>query len=124
MLGDTITLSLSGTGGTPLVLNKVNQDNFSSQYLKKESLSETSLNIRHTKDAVKAGQPARDRHNVTITRTVYPTEAKPQGEVYTFSATIVVQPDCSLSAFTDLGEALGFMLNDVTFLTKLHGWES
>lgn len=123
MLGDTLTVSLDGSGGTAVVASKINQDTFSTMYLKKRTLDEITVSIKHTKDSVKAGTQAFDRHNVTFEQYVYPTEAKPLGIRRIVQLIIRNDPSDDEAAVTDLAEALTFWATDAN-LTKLFGWES
>lgn len=123
MLGDTLTVTYDGSGGTAVVCSKINQDAYSAEYLKKDTLFETRVKVRHLKETVKANTQAFDRHIVTFTQFVYPTEAKPLGVTREVSLTIRNNPSDTESAVTDLGEALTFWASDAN-LTKLFGWES
>lgn len=123
MLGDTLTVTLDGSGGTAVVASKINQDAYSAEYLKKQALDEVRVRVKHSKDTVKAGTQPFDRHIVTFEQYVYPTEAKPLGVTRTVQFTIRNDPSDSEAAVTDLGEALTFWLTDAN-LTKLFGWES
>lgn len=74
MFGATISLTI---GGVAKVLNRVNQDDFGSEYRFRGTLDAVSLKIRHTRD-----NPDKDgftalRHNVYIERVVYPTSVDP-----------------------------------------------
>lgn len=123
MLGDTLTVTLDGSGGTAVVTSKINQDAYSAEYLKKQALDEVRVRVKHSKDTVKAGTQPFDRHIVTFEQYVYPTEVKPLGVTRTVQFTIRNDPSDSEAAVTDLGEALTFWLTDAN-LTKLFGWES
>jgi hypothetical protein len=123
MIGDTLTVTYDGSGGTAVVTSKINQDNFSADYLKKDALYETRVQIRHLVETPKSGAQSYDRHQITFTQFVYPTTARPLG--YTRQAYMIIRNDPvdDLAAVTDLGEALTFWLTDVNIL-KLVGWES
>nr|UJQ85997.1 MAG: putative coat protein [Leviviridae sp.] len=123
MLGDTLTATLDGSGGTAVVTSKINQDAYSAEYLKKRTTDEVRVTIKHSKDTVKAGTQPFDRHNVTFEQYVYPTEAKPLGVRRIVSLIIRNDPSDDEAAVTDLGEALTFWATDAN-LTKLFGWES
>lgn len=123
MLGDSITVSLGGAGGTPVVLSKINQDNYTSEYLNKGASFETRMTIRHAKDNVKAGAQPFDRHTVVLEKFEYPSEVKPQGVRYQTILTLRTDPTGQATVSTDLGEALVHWATDVN-LTKLFGWES
>lgn len=123
MLGETLTLTPDGAGGTAVVLNRINQDSYSAEYLKKDTGHEYRVRIKHSKDTVKAGTPPFDRHVVVFEQFVYPTVAKPLGVTRTVTLTIRNNPDDVEAAVTDLGEALTFWASDAN-LTKLFGWLS
>lgn len=67
MLANTYTLD----GTNDIVVTRINQDGYGSEYLLVESLKETRLKIRHSKVKATATSVARDRHNVEIVQTVY-----------------------------------------------------
>lgn len=94
MLGDTITLDLSLTE-TPeeIVLKKVNQDGYSAEYRLKEADREHVVLIRHTKENAKLKGKSVDRHNVTYTQNIFPTELAPLGETRQAYAVIRVNPE-------------------------------
>jgi len=123
MLGDTLTVTLDGSGGTAVVASKINQDSYSAEYLKKRTDDEVRVSIKHSKDTVKLGTQPFDRHNVTIEQYVYPTEAKPLGIRRIVQLIIRNDPSDDEVAVTDLGEALTYWASDAN-LTKLFGWES
>nr|UJQ85333.1 MAG: putative coat protein [Leviviridae sp.] len=123
MLGDTLTVTYDGSGGTAVVTSKINQDAYSANYLKKDTLFETRVTVKHIKETVKAGTQAFDRHTVTFEQFVYPTEAKPLGVLRSASLTIRNDPSDTEASVTDLGEALTYWATDVN-LAKLFGWES
>lgn len=123
MLGDTLTVTLDGSGGTAVVCSKINQDAYSSEYLKKRTSDEVRVKVRHIKETVKAGATPVDRHILTFTQFVYPTEAKPLGVTREATLTIRNDPSDTEADVTDLGEALTFWATDAN-LTKLFGWES
>lgn len=123
MLGDTLTVTLGGSGGTAVVTSKINQDGYSAEYLKKEALYELSVTVRHSKEAARSGQQAFDRHNVLFEQFVYPTEARPLGTRRQVYVVIRNDPADTEADVTNLGEALAFWLSGAN-LTKLFGWES
>lgn len=94
MLGDTITLNLSLTL-TPeeIVLKKVNQDGYSSEYRLKGDDREHVVLIRHTKENARLKGKLVDRHNVTYTQNIFPTELAPLGETRQAYAVIRVNPE-------------------------------
>lgn len=123
MFGDTLTITLDGSGGTARVCNKINQDSYSAEYIARSSTDEIRVKIRHQKESMKAGQTyAIERHNVLVTQTVFatPTTSEKFREV---SFTLRNRPDDTLVDITNLGEGLVFFLTDAN-LDKLFAWES
>lgn len=123
MFGDTLTITLDGSGGTARTCNKINQDSYSAEYISRTSLDEIRVKIRHQKESMKAGQTyALERHNVLVTQTVFatPTTSEKFREV---SFTLRNRPDDTLVDITNLGEGLVFFLTDAN-LDKLFAWES
>lgn len=124
MLGTTLTLTLDGSGGTAKILPLVNQDGYSSEYYLDDTLVTYRAKVRHSKDTVKAGSQAFDRHTVTFTRYLKPAGAVPgsQSEV-TF--TIRNDPNAASADIIDVSEAMSFyMVKAGGIAAKLLGWES
>lgn len=123
MLGDTITVTLDGSGGTARVCNKINQDAYSAEYLNRISTDEIRVKVRHQKESAKNGElyPI-ERHNVLISQTVFatPTATEKFREI---SFTVRNRPDDAVLDVTNLGEAMTYYLTD-TILDKLYIWES
>lgn len=94
MLGDTITLNL-GTIAVPdnIELKKVNQDGYSAEYRLKDDDREHIVLIRHTKENAKLKGKTVDRHNVTYTQNVFPTELSPLGETRQAYSVIRTNPE-------------------------------
>lgn len=123
MLGETLTLTPDGSGGTAVTLSRINQDAYSAEYIKKDTLHEWRVRIKHSKDTVKVGTQPFDRHVVTFEQFVYPTVAQPLGILRSATLTIRNSPYDAEADVTNLGEALTFWATDLN-LTKLFGWES
>lgn len=77
MFGNTITLTIDSE---PVVLNKVNQDNYSSEYLFRDSVEQYVLRIRHTRSLKAKANENRERHNAELVHTVYATSEHDQLE--------------------------------------------
>lgn len=122
MFGDTITMTLDGSGGTARVCSKINQDAYSSEYLNRNSTDEIRVKIRHSVESLKPGQlyPI-ERHNVEVTQTVFATVSTPE---FIRQAYVVFRntKNDALVDVTNLNEALVFWLTD-TVLDKLNIWE-
>lgn len=124
MLGNTLTITLDGSGGTAKVLPLINQDGYSSEYYLDDVLVTYRAKVRHSRDNVKAGTQAYDRHTVTFTRYVKPTStvAGSQSEI---TYTIRNDPNGPQSDIIDVSEAMAFyMVKAGGIAVKLLGWES
>lgn len=75
MLGDTITITRNAVAN---VLVKINQDNFTSQYLLRTATEEFRLNVRHSTESAKAGAIPFERHNIEYIHTVFATSTVPE----------------------------------------------
>lgn len=125
MLGDTLTITLDGSGGTAKVLPKINQDNYGAEYFLSETTIDWRAKVRHTKDTVKAGSQPFDRHTVTFSRYLKPTEAVPLGRLTEISFTIRTDPNEVSADVVDVSEAMSFyMVKAGGIAPKLLGWES
>lgn len=125
MLGTTLTITMNGSGGTAKVLPLINQDGYSSEYFLDEGLVTYRAKVRHSRDTVKAGTQPFDRHTVTFTRFVKPTEAVPLGSQIDIVYTIRSDPNGVSADQIDLSEAMSFyMVNAGGIAAKLLGWES
>lgn len=125
MLGSNLTITLDGSGGTAKVLPLINQDGYSSEYYLDDNLVTYRAKVRHSRDNVKAGSQAFDRHVVTFSRYVKPTEALPNGSLSEVSTTIRNDPNGTVSDIVDVSEAMSFyMVKAGGIATKLLGWES
>jgi hypothetical protein len=124
MLGSTLVVTLDGSGGTAKSLPIVNQDGYSTEYRLDDGLVLYTAKVRHSRDTVKAGTQAYDRHVVTFTRYLKPAGSVPgsQSEV---SFTIRNDPNGTASDIVDVAEAMSFyMVKAGGIATKLLGWES
>lgn len=125
MLGSTLTVTLDGSGGTAKALPLINQDGYSSEYFLDESTVQWRAKVRHSKDNVKAGTQAFDRHTVTFSRFLKPTEAAPLGRTTEVIFTIRTDPNETAADVIDLSEAMSFyMVKAGGIAAKLLGWES
>jgi hypothetical protein len=122
MLGDTVTVTLGGSGGTERELKKINQDNYSAEYLDRISTDEVRLKVRHTIESAKNGNAALDRHNVELTQTVFATLTEPEYTRQFYFVFRFAKGDTEADA-VDVAEAVTY-LSDATFLGQIAGWES
>jgi hypothetical protein len=125
MLGTSLTVTLDGSGGTAKILPLINQDGYSAEYFLDETTVTWRAKVRHSKDNVKAGTQAFDRHTVTFSRYLKPTEAAPLGRLTELIFTIRTDPVEVASDVIDLSEAMSFyMVKAGGIAAKLLGWES
>lgn len=119
MFGNTLTLPHADGD---IVLVRINQDNYASEYSKRDSLSEVRVRIRHTKTKPTAERPAYDRHNVEVVRTVFATAEMPE---YYRKFYVVLE---SLPSDTDVKDvdclADWLIATGNTNVTSLQQWES
>jgi len=125
MLGSTLTVTLDGSGGTAKVLPLINQDGYSSEYFLDETLVSYRAKVRHSRDTVKAGTQAFDRHTVTFQRFLKPTTTYPLGILTEIIYTIRTSPVEASADVIDMSEAMSFyMVKAGGIAAKLLGWES
>lgn len=108
MFADTITITVNAVDK---VLNKINQDGYSSEYLLRSTADEYRLFIRNsTVNDKKRPGAVMDQHNVELIHTVYPATT---GGVST-------QRRCFATFLNQQGDTLVDPLNDAMgFLTWL-----
>lgn len=125
-LGTTLTVTLDGSGGTAKVLPLINSgDPYTSEYFLDDTAVVYRAKVRHSKDNVKAGTQAFDRHTVTFSRFLKPTEAAPLGRLTEIIFTIRNDPNEISADVIDLAEAMSFyMVKAGGISAKLLGWES
>lgn len=73
--GSTITVTVNAIAK---ILNRINQDNYGSEYLLKESLQEFRIRIRHQTENAKNGEQPFERHQFELTQTVFATATDPE----------------------------------------------
>lgn len=124
MLGTTLTITLDGAGGTAKVLPLINQDGYSSEYYLDDGLVTYRAKVRHSRDNVKAGTQAFDRHTVVFTRYLKPTLTA-SGSQSDITFIIRNDPNGTASDIIDVSEAMSFyMVKAGGIAAKLLGWES
>jgi len=118
--GDTITITINSVAK---VLNKINQDAYSSEYLLRESTGEYSMNIRHSRDKVLVNGFPLERHNLTLKQTIYAVPNTSPAITRQISTTLVAdRTDVQATALLfDVG-FVGFLTS--TNMGKALNWES
>lgn len=76
MYADTITLAMPVLGN--VIVTRINQDNFASEYQFRDSTHQVNLRIRHTKVTDKKRNQVYDRHNVEVARVIFATATVPE----------------------------------------------
>lgn len=123
MLGATITLNI-GTVADPIeiTLRRINQDGYSSEYRLKDTDREHVLLIRHSKEKNRLKGKEVERHNVTYTQNLFPSELSPQGETIQASAVFRNAPERASDDVVSVMNAVsGFM---TTNAAALAGWDN
>lgn len=84
MFPATITLTVNAIAK---VLNRVNQDNYGSEYQLNGSTESFVLKIRHTVDSTDGDGLSMKRHNVFVEHIIFPTVTDPL-QKFTYTATL------------------------------------
>lgn len=111
----TITLTVNSV---PKVLNRVNQDNYGSEYSLIDTLDSWNLKIRHTQDSPDSDGLVMRRHNVFVEHVVYPTvTALMQKE----TVSLVIRQDTQHgpSTMVDITKAVNVWLASGTVIADL-----
>lgn len=115
MLGNTLVI-----GSVTLV--KINQDNYTSDYLFRDSTHQLVAKVRHSKTKASAARPAYDRHNFEVVETIFQA-----GDVAAYERkfyfVIEQLPNDTSVANADAVADLMIASTDA-FLNALMGWES
>jgi bifunctional N-acetylglucosamine-1-phosphate-uridyltransferase/glucosamine-1-phosphate-acetyltransferase GlmU-like protein len=119
MIGDTLTVTYNSVAK---VLNKINQDNYTSEFYLRDALEDYRVKVRHSTESVKAGQPVYERHQVDLTRTVFATTTTPE-RIYQTYTVIRLQKGADPDAAELLASALCGVLS-ASFVDKVVGWQS
>jgi hypothetical protein len=119
MLGDTLTLPLSSGN---VVVTKINQDGYSSEYVKFSATSEYRVRVRHTKTGKSPTRASYDRHSFDVTHTTYADGETPESHIK-FYFVIECLPGNDSIVLAD-GVCDLAIASSGAVLTKLLGWES
>lgn len=119
MIGETITVTYNTVA---TVLNRINQDNFSSQYYYRDGIFEMTLRIRHQNESVAQGKVPFERHQVDLTRTVFATATVPERTYQAY--TVIRLPKGGDPDAAELLTAALCNLSSASFVDKVVGWQS
>ncbi len=120
MFANTITLTINAVAK---VLNRVNQDNYGSEYALASATESIVLKIRHSTDSVDGDGLIMKRHNVFVEHIVFPT---PTAAMQKFTATVTLRhgryDDPTKSA--DLIKAVSAWVSSTTVAAQLAAGEN
>jgi hypothetical protein len=118
MFGNTLVLTI---GGVATTLVKINQDNYGSEYLFKDAVTQVTARIRHTQTSSK-NSPKRDRHNVEVVRIIFADGDEPEETQKAYFVMEQIPSDLSIALMSAL--ATWALASSGANLTSLVGWES
>jgi hypothetical protein len=108
--------------GGDVVMTKINQDGYSSEYLFRDATSQFRARIRHTKTAAKNGRPSYDRHNCEVVETIFEASEVAEYERKFYFVLEHLPSDTSVEMADGVADLA--ILTSNAFLTALLGWES
>jgi hypothetical protein len=125
MLGNTLTVTYGGSGGTAVVCPSVNGTPapYASEYWLKGSTYSTRARVRSTKGAISKGVQQPDRHNIRFEQALPPSDGFPNGRLRTCDLTITTDPNDDMDEVVKIGQAMTFYATS-TILGKVLGFES
>lgn len=118
--GSTIAITINAVAKT---LNRINQDNYGSEYLLRESLQEFRVRIRHQTENAKNGEEPFERHQFEVTQTVFKTSTDPEVVRQAYSVFRHRKGD-SLTSVGYLTAGLVDYLDSGTVQTDLLTWQN
>jgi hypothetical protein len=98
MFANTLTVTVNAVAK---VLTRVNQDNFGSTYVLKESDGEWKLQFRNSTEKGAPGVQDIDRHNMFLERTIYATTTVTE-KYFSFTSTIRVRKSSDLTVLSQI----------------------
>ena len=120
MLGNTLTLPQAGGD---IVLVRINQDSYSSEYMFRTTTEEYRAKIRHTTvNANTQRDVAYDRHNFEVVHTVYAAGAVPQYDRKFYFVFEHKPGDTSVALVDAVADLM--ILTSNAFVKSLAAWES
>jgi hypothetical protein len=120
MIGDTLTVTYNSVAK---VLNKVIPSaGVAAEYMLRDSVEEFRIRIRHTNETAKVGQPAYERHQIDLIRTVFATVSTPE-RVYQAYTVIRLQKGSDPDQAEFLTSAL-CGVESASFIDKIVGWQA
>lgn len=119
--GSTIVLTVNAVAKT---LNRVNQDNYGSEYLLRETLQEFRLKIRHSKVKSKSGGSDLDRHNIEVVQTVFAVAGVSDEVARTVYMIFMAPYNDNLTSVGYLTDAFVNYIDSATVQSDLATWQN
>lgn len=120
MFADTITITINAVAK---VLNRINQDGYSSEYLLKTSLDQYQLKIRNSSYTDKSRGKVIDRHNIEFVHTIYPVSPATVSTVRKYYSVFENENTDDATVFNQFGVGI-VAFQSTGNITKLLNWES
>lgn len=118
--GSTATITINAVAK---VLNRINQDNYGSEYYLRSTTEDYRMKIRHSKESPQADGRVMDRHNVEITHTVFATSTTPEiKRIYSGTTRVYSTDDLTAAGYLFAG-AIDY-LDSSTVQGDLLTWQS
>jgi hypothetical protein len=118
----TITNPLTITyNGSSKVLNRINQDNYGSEYFLSEATQSFRVKIRHSVESPLKDGTQFDRHNVEVTHVVFATADAPSITSQVYAVLRDTPLNTAATELEYLGGALTGLLTSDN-LGALYGW--
>lgn len=118
--GSTATLTVNSVAK---VLNRINQDNYGSEYYLRSTLDEYRMKVRHSKESPQTDGTQLDRHNIEIVHTVFATSTVKEIKRYA-SLTVRVPSNDDLTSMGYLLAAAGVYFSNATVQGDILTWQS
>lgn len=119
--GATLSITINAVAK---VLNRINQDNYGSEYYLREATKAYRVKIRHSKVKATAATPyEQDRHNAELTITTFATSAVPQ-RVSTYYQVMMIPSDASISDASLEAQGWGSYIANATRVDDQLNWLS
>lgn len=120
MFSDTITITINAV---PKILNRINQDGYSSEYFLREATGDFRLKIRNTSYTDKQRGVSVDRHNCELVQNIFPASVDLPNTV--LKSYFVFEIDANYGVDTAVDTFVGHVafLTDAN-MTKMGNWES
>lgn len=118
--GATLTITVNAVAK---VLNRINQDNYGSEYYLRSTTEEYRVKIRHSKESPLADGRQFDRHNVEVSYVLFATTTTPEVRRYdSFTNRTLGSDDITVAGYLFAGFAT-YMTN-ATVQSDLLTWQS